>query len=334
MSPFVSIIVPCFNEERTIGFLLDAILRQTYPIDDIEVLIADGMSTDATRDIVKGFKREYPDLHVRLVDNPKRVIPAALNRAIEHSKGDILVRLDAHSMPARDYVERCVSVIKRTGAANVGGAWDIQPSEDDWIARAIAIAAAHPLGAGGARYRTGGEAGETDTVPFGAFPRTWLEKVGRFDEELETNEDYEYNVRLKQAGGVIYFDPEIRSTYYARPDLISLGKQYARYGFWKARMLKRFPSSLRWRQAIPPLFICAIIFLAMCGFLLKPAWWLLGIVLGIYLAVTCVAGLISGLHRRDLFAAIGVPLAFWVMHFAWGGAFLWSVFRGLIRRYH
>ncbi|MEJ2606517.1 MAG: glycosyltransferase family 2 protein [Anaerolineales bacterium] len=245
MSTFVSIIVPCFNEERTIGFLLESIFHQSYPLDNIEVIIADGISTDGTRQIVEAFKAEHPKLSIRLIDNPKRIIPAALNRAIEHAKGDVLIRLDAHSVPADDYVERCVSTIMRTGAANVGGVWEIKPSGDHWMARAIAIAAGHPLGAGDARYRTGGEAGATDTVPFGCFPRDWIERVGFFEEELETNEDYEFNVRLKQAGGVVFFDPAIRSIYYARPDLISLGKQYARYGYWKARMLIRFPSSLR-----------------------------------------------------------------------------------------
>lgn len=334
MPSHVSVIVPCFNEERTIGFLLESILRQSYPIEEIEVIVADGMSKDGTRDKVEAFAQKHPTLRVRLIDNPKRIIPAALNRAVGHAKGDILVRLDAHSVPADDYIERCVSTIERTGAANVGGVWEIQPSGDRWMARAIAIAAAHPLGAGGARYRTGGEAGATDTVPFGAFPREWIERVGFFEEELETNEDYEFNVRLRQAGGVIYFDPEIRSTYFARPDLISLGKQYARYGYWKARMLRRFPSSLRWRQAIPPLFVCAIIMLAALGFLFNPAWWILGGVFGLYVVITCIAGLISGVRKRDLFAAVSVPLAFWVMHFAWGGAFLWSVLRGLRRRYH
>src|SRR3989304_7761914 len=120
------------------------------------------------------------------------------------------------------------------------------------MARPIAAAASPPLGAGDAGYRVGSQAGEVDTVPFGAFRREWLERVGGYDESLQTNEDYELNVRLRRAGGKIWFDPSIRSVYYARSDLAQLWRQYYRYGFWKARMLLRYPGSIRWRPALPP----------------------------------------------------------------------------------
>lgn len=325
MNPKVSIIVPCYNEEGTISLLLEAIYGQSYDRSAMEVVIADGMSTDDTRVRIEEFISGHPDLLVRVVENEKRKIPAGLNRAIEYAEGDILVRLDAHSAPDREYIARCEAAIERTSAANVGGVWEIKPSGDHWVSRGIAAAAGHPLGAGGARYRSGGEPGEVDTVPFGAFPRRWIEKAGPFEEDLETNEDYEYNVRLKRAGGVIYFDPEIRSTYYARPDVISLARQYARYGFWKARMLWRYPSSVRWRQAIPPVFVSAVIVLGLLGFVIESAWWLLAGVLGTYFVITCIAGCISALRSKDLGLVIGLPLALWTMHFCWGGAFIWSM---------
>ena len=325
MNPEVSIIVPCFNEEDTISLLLEAIYGQSFDRSALEVVIADGMSTDDTRVRIEEFVSEHPDLLVRVVENEKRKIPAGLNRAIENAGGDILIRLDAHSAPDREYIARCVAAIERTSAANVGGIWEIRSSSDHWMPRAIAAAAAHPLGAGGVRYRSGGKAGEVDTVPFGAFPRRWIEKVGPFEEALETNEDYEYNVRLKRAGGVIYFDPEIRSIYYARPDIISLGRQYARYGFWKARMLLQYPSSLRWRQAIPPMFVGAVIILGLLGFIFQPAWWLLACVLGTYFVMTCIAGCISAIRKEDPGLVIGLPFALWTMHFYWGGAFIWGM---------
>jgi succinoglycan biosynthesis protein ExoA len=321
----VSIIVPCYNEARTIGLLLEAIYAQTHPRDGIEVIIADGMSTDGTRQAIEAFTVEHPSLSIRVVDNPKRIIPAALNRAIAAAGGDVIVRLDAHSVPRPDYVERCVDALARTGAANAGGVWDIQPSRPSWLGRAVAAAASHPLGAGGARYRTGGEAGEVDTVPFGAFQRTWLERVGPFDETLLTNEDYEFNVRIRQAGGVVWFDPAIQSTYFARGDLRSLARQYARYGYWKAKMAARYPGSLRWRQMLPPLFVLALLVCAFIAFFWKPAGILFGVQWGLYGAATLLAGLWEAIVRRDPALVIGFPLALWVMHFSWGGAFLWGL---------
>jgi len=151
--PRVSIIIPCYNEEATIEGLLEALRAQTYPLEQLEVVIADGMSEDGTRERIARFAERHPELAVRMVDNPKRIIPAALNRAIEAARGQVVIRMDAHSIPATDYVAKCLEVLEETGAANVGGVWDIQPGAESWIARGIAAAAAHPIGAGGARYR-------------------------------------------------------------------------------------------------------------------------------------------------------------------------------------
>jgi hypothetical protein len=236
-------------------------------------------------------------------------------------------------VPASDYVERCVATLERTAAANVGGVWEIHPSADTWIARTIAAAAAHRLGAGDARYRTGGPEGAVDTVPFGAFDREWLERVGPFNENLLTNEDYEYNLRLRQAGGVIWFDPSIRSTYFARGTLRELARQYLRYGYWKGQMLKRHPSSLRWRQALPPLFVLGI---ALFGALAPFAEWariLLLLQLGLYLVTTVGAGLLQAVRLRDHGLALGMPLALWTMHFSWGAAFWAGLGVGLGRRF-
>ena len=143
--PLVSIIVPCFNEEKTIRLLLDALHAQTYPHQAMEVIIADGMSSDGTRKQVSAFQDECPKLQVRVIDNPQRTIPAALNRAIETAEGEIIVRLDAHSVPRPDYVARCVEALEAGQGDNVGGVWEIQPQGDSWQARSIAAAAAHPL---------------------------------------------------------------------------------------------------------------------------------------------------------------------------------------------
>ena len=263
----VSIIVPCLNEEATIEFLLDAIRGQNFPLDQMEVVIADGMSKDRTREHIEAYQNKYPEIKIILVDNPKKIIPAGLNCAIKASNGEYIVRLDGHSIPDPDYVQKCVELLKAATGDNVGGLWIIQPPTGHWVARSIAVAAAHPIGVGDARYRYGQTAGYADTVPFGSFKRELFDKIGLFNEDLKTNEDYELNVRIQEAGGRIWFDPQIRSVYFSRSDFASLTKQYFRYGFWKLQMLTSFPKTLRWRQALPPLFVLALIFLLFTRFI-------------------------------------------------------------------
>ena len=322
--------VPCLNEEATIGHLLEALRDQSWPMDQSEVIVVDGQSEDGTREVVAEFASQHIEMTVRVVDNPARSIPRGLNLGISAATGRFIIRLDAHSVPAPDYVERCVAALERTAAANVGGVWDIQPSADTWIARAIAAAAAHPLGAGDARYRTGGPEGQVDTVPFGAFDREWLERIGPFNENLLTNEDYEYNLRLRQAGGVIWFDPSIRSTYFARGTLRELARQYLRYGYWKGRMLKKHPGSLRWRQALPPLFVLVLALLAVLAPFVEWARILLLLQLGLYIATTAGAGLMQAAGLRDLGLALGMSLALWTMHLSWGAAFWAGLGAGLL----
>jgi glycosyltransferase involved in cell wall biosynthesis len=326
MTPRVSVVIPCFNERKTIARVLQAVHDQTHPLDDLEVIVADGMSDDGTRDLVAEFAHAHPRLEVRIVDNPARSIPAALNRAIRSARGSVVLRIDAHALPYPDYVARSLAALERTGAANAGGLWEIRPAEPTWIARSIAAAAGHPLGAGDARYRTAGREGEADTVPFGAFRREWLERVGLFDEGLLTNEDYELNTRLRKAGGKVWFDPSIRTVYFARPDLRALARQYWRYGFWKSRMLRRNVGTLRWRQALPPLFVFSTMALVIAGFPWRPAWALLGVQWAVYGLVTLGIGAVQAIARRDLPLTLGFPLAIWTMHLSWGAAFLWGTF--------
>ena len=332
MKLIVSLIVPCYNEELTIGLLLDAILRQTYPVEDIQVIIADGQSTDGTRDVIERFSQANPSLNIQIVENPNRIIPSGLNAALDHAQGEVIIRLDAHSIPHPDYVEKCLEVIEKTNAANVGGVWEIKPATDKWAARAIACAASNPLGAGDARYRFGGTAGEVETVPFGAFQKVWMERVGRFDETLLTNEDYEYNYRIRQSGGSIWYDPSIRSIYFARRDFFSLVKQYFRYGYWKAVMLSRNPASLRWRQALPVLFVFGIIILGLLSIWSMWARLLFSGYLGLYLVITLLTGIVEAVRNKDIGLVLGFPLALWTMHLSWGFAFIWAILSRVIWR--
>jgi len=323
--PNVSIIIPCFNEQTTIRSLLEAIDQQTYCRDLMEVVIADGMSTDRTRVEIAAFQAQHPELTVKVIDNPKRNIPSALNRGIAAASGEYIIRLDGHSQPQKDYVARCLAGLQAGFGANVGGVWEIRPGGKSWIARGIAAAAAHPFGVGDARYRYATEAGETDTVPFGAFRRSLALDIGGYDETLLTNEDYEFNVRIRQSGGRIWLDPNIRSAYFSRRSLRELARQYLRYGYWKGQMLRRYPRTLRWRQAVPPLFVFSLLCLGLLGWLNPLAWYALALEAGVYTAALLMTATSSALKKRDASLVLSIPLAITVMHISWGAALLWSL---------
>lgn len=323
--PVVSIIVPIYNEEKTVEFLLDAIYGQTFPVSQTEVILADGNSEDQTHLKIENWQQEHPDLRVQMIQNQKRIIPAGLNLAIQAAAGEFIIRLDAHCIPAKDYVERCVSSLQADKGDNVGGRWEIHPGSKNWIARSIAQAASSPLGVGDAKYRYSKEPGYVDTVPFGTFRKTTLIRLGGYDESLLTNEDYDLNVRIRRAGGKIWFDPQIRCIYFSRPDLISLSKQYWRYGYWKLRMLKKEPKSLRIRQLIPPLFVLSIPVLMIGQLFIRSFVTVLSLELIAYIMGLLFVAIRTAGKEDDLAIFWGMPPAIIVMHFCWGGGFVWSL---------
>ncbi len=328
----VSVIVPCYNEEKTIGLLLDAVYRQNFPRPEMEVIIADGRSSDRTLDVISGYAAAHPDLAIRVVENPRRNIPAALNTAIRAAQGEIIVRLDAHCVPDADYVARCASDLEAGCGENVGGVWQIRPGGEGWIARSIASAAAHPLGVGDALYRYATSPGQVDTVPFGAFRRATVDKIGFFDENLLTNEDYEFNARIRQGGGKVWLDPAIRSVYFARSSLAALSLQYFRYGYWKYRMLRRYPQTLRWRQALPPLFVASLVLLGGFSIFWDLARIALACEIGLYALVLILVGIQQSLKSKHANLLAGIPLAILTMHVSWGWGFLASMVQSILSR--
>jgi len=327
----VSVIIPCYNEEATIEELLSALLAQTYPINLMEVIIADGMSTDRTREKIAAFKAGHPQLTINVVDNHQRTIPAALNQAIQASTGEVLSRMDAHAIPAPDYIEKCLGALNAGLGENVGGVINIRAGSDAWIGRAIAVATAHPLGVGDAHYRTATKAGITDTVAFGTYRRDLVKSIGGYDESLRINEDYEFNTRVRRSGGKIWVDPAIRVGYYSRPDLSSLARQYFLYGYWKYKMLRRHPDSLRWRQALPPVFVSGILMLSLLSTFWTPARILLAGVASLYLAILVAGSIQPAIQQKRSSLIPGVPLAIMTMHFSWGSGFLWSMLKSLVK---
>lgn len=329
--PFISVIIPCYNEETTIRKLLEALHSQTYPLSKMEVVISDGFSTDRTREVIAEFQKEQADLSVRVVENKARTIPSGVNQAIRESRGEIIVRLDAHSMPIPEYVERCVKAHQTGMGDNVGGVWDIQPGAETWIAKSISFAAAHPLGVGDAMYRLNAKPGAVDTVPFGSFRRSLIERIGAFDETLLANEDYEFNTRVRESGGVVWLEPSIRSVYFSRSTLGRLAVQYWRYGFWKLKMLKRYPHTLRWRQALPPVFVFILFLLIVLSLEWQFAQVMLALQLFAYFFVLGLAGLQLAIKKRKGFLLWGLPLAIATMHITWGAGFLWSGIMSLFK---
>ena len=238
------------------------------------------------------------------------------------------MRLDAHSIPLPDYVERAVSALESGKGTNVGGTWEIRAGARTWMADSIAAAAAHPLGAGDASYRLNPQAGAVDTVPFGCFRRELIEKIGGFDEGLLTNEDYEFNARIRKAGGTVWLEPGIRSVYFARASLDQLARQYWRYGFWKWQMLRRYPQTARLRQILPPVFMLSLVGLSVLSLWLHAASKVLMAEVSVYAAALILAGLHLTIRKRKPYHLAGFPLAIAVMHFAWAAGFLWSMIAG------
>jgi len=328
----VSVIVPCYNEQKTIRYLLEALASQTFPISQMEIIIADGMSTDSTREVITEFSRNTTKLDIKIIDNQKRTIPSGLNTAIRNARGRYIVRLDAHSMPDQHYVKYCVQALENELGENVGGVWIIKPGADGKIARAIAVAASHPFAVGDAKYRYTDEPGYVDTVPFGSFNKNLIDLIGFFDETLLTNEDYEFNTRIIQSGGKIWLDPKIRSVYIARDSIKGLFNQYKRYGYWKAIMLQKYPKSIRFRQAIPPFFVLSLIIFSIFAIFNVLARWILFIELSLYLILLVSIGIQVAFKNKDIGLLFTTPLVIATMHFAWGSAFIWSTIKASVKK--
>lgn len=253
--PPIIIILPIRNESRHIARTLESILAQDYPAEQMDILVVDGMSNDGTRQIVSEFAQRESRVH--LLDNPQRIVPTAMNKGIRAARGAIIVRVDGHTVIERDYVRRCVEALSTTGADNVGG--PMRAASDTWIGKAIVLATSSPFGVGGARFHYAETPGWVDTVYMGAYRREVFERIGLFDEELVRNQDDEFNFRLTQAGGKIWLDPQIRSTYFSRSTLRGLWKQYFEYGLWKVRVIQKHRRPASWRHLVPAAFVLALL---------------------------------------------------------------------------
>ncbi|MGD8627304.1 MAG: glycosyltransferase family 2 protein, partial [Anaerolineae bacterium] len=254
-TPFVSLIMPIRNEAGFIRRSLGAVLAQDYPTHRLEILVVDGLSDDGTRQTVQEMLSGRPN--GRLLDNPGRIVPTAMNLGLAKARGEVIVRVDGHTIIAPDYVTRCVESLARTGADCVGG--PMRAVGDTPLGQAVALATSHPFGVGGSRFHYATEPQEVHTVYLGCWPCQVLQEVGGFDPEMVRNQDDELSYRLRASGGRIWLDPQIHSTYHTRANLQKLGRQYFQYGLWKVRVFQKVPGSAQPSHWAPPLFALAVL---------------------------------------------------------------------------
>ncbi len=324
----VSVVIPCYNEANFIRKVLENLADQ-YDSSRYEIIVVDGRSEDRTRDEIEAFKSTRPELPVVLVDNPARNIPVALNLGIAAARGEIIARMDAHAVPSEGYVRRCVEVLSQEDAGVVGMPCHVLAGADTMLARAIASAVSHPFGIGDAKYRLSkGVALQeaVDTVAFSCFRKSLWQELGGFNESLLTNEDYDFNYRVRRCGQQVILDRSGHCDYFARTTLRELAAQYFRYGHWKAQMVKLHPRSIRMRHSIAPAFVASLVVLALAGLVWQVARWLLLVELSVYLLLALGAGWQAARKTGDLGMTLLMPVVFATIHLTWGVSFIRGLF--------
>lgn len=323
VTPFVSVIVPCFNEAPFLGACLDSILDTRYPAGRMEVLVADGRSEDGTRALIERYAAL--DARVRCVDNPERTTPIALNRAIAASRGEIVMRLDAHATMARDYIPLAVEYLKTSGADSVGGSMRTLAQGNGPFAEPIRIVLTHGFGVGNSRFRTGVATPQwVDTVFGGCWRREVFDRVGLFNEKLDRSQDIEFSQRLRRSGGKILLAPNMEAHYYARATLAGFWRQNWSNGVW-AILPFAYASGIpvRWRHLVPLAFVTALLVTAFAGgfaYVAAP-----------YLLLSFAASFHAAWKERQARLAVLLPITFASLHLAYGAGSLWGAFRVLGR---
>ncbi len=324
--PRVTVVMPVRNEERYVERSLGSVLAQDYPEERMEVLIADGMSSDRTRELVAKIAAGRD---VRILDNPRGIVSTGLNLAFVEATGEVVVRVDGHCEIGPGHVRAAVEALADGTYAGVGGPLETVGETD--AARAVAAAMSSRLGVGGAPFRTGCDRPVVaDTVPFPAYPRAVLMEAGPYDEELVRNQDDEYNYRLRRAGRRLLLLPGMRSRYFSRSRLRSLASQYFQYGYWKVRVMQKHPWQMRWRQLAPPALVAALAAGALAATWSVLAAWGLGALVGIYMVAAVVAAVPAG-RGLGWRGRVLLPFVFPILHLAYGSGFWVGLVRFALR---
>ena len=296
-------------------------LEQDYPRELMEVIVIDGMSTDATREIVAEIAKT--DTRVRLLDNPKQIAPTALNIGTRESKGEIVIRVDGHCEIARDYVSRCVAHLENGEADGVGG--PIETIGEGFVAKAIAVAMSSKFGVGGSAFRTIDDQNIlVDTIAFPAYRRSVIETAGGYDEEMVRNQDDEYNFRLRKMGFKLLLASDVRSRYHSRATVRKMISQFAQYGFWKVRVLQKHPRQMSLRHFIPSIFVFVLLVSLFLSLFIYFAWWFFFVSLGSYVLANLACSLIVGKREGLKYVAI-LPFVYLSIHLSYGFGMLFGL---------
>lgn len=317
----VSVVMPVYNEEKYIDKCVRSLLEQDYPKENMEWIFVDGQSGDATVRILDDYAKKYPNL-IRVYDNPHKIVPYAMNIGIAHARGNYIVRLDAHADYASDYISKCVHYLETTDAENVGGLADTKSS--GFVGNAIAKMLSSKFGVGNSQFRTDGESGYVDTVPFGAFRREVFTKYGGYDERLVRNQDNEMNYRIRKNGGKIYLSRDIRLSYYCRDTIKGIAQMALKNGMWNVITMKLCPGAMGIRHFIPLAFVMSLAGLGILSFLHPFFAWTLAAELTLYLALDM---LFSGRQAASFKEWLLLLLLFPIFHIAYG----WGSIKGLCK---
>jgi glycosyltransferase involved in cell wall biosynthesis len=321
MQPKVSIVIPCRNEERYIAACVDSMLQQDYP--NLEILVCDGMSDDGTR----GVLEKYADNpKVRVLDNPARVTPIALNLGIQNAIGEIIIIFGAHATMHEDYVLKSVETFFGDQSIGCVGGMLNQINENAEAA-VISIAMSSAFGVGNAHFRTGTKFGYVDTVAFGAYKREVFETVGLFDEQLVRNQDDEFNFRVLKGGFKIYLNREIKADYYVRGDFQKLWRQYYQYGYWKVYVNRKHKTVTTYRQVVPALMVFCFVSTIVLSLFYPEVWnvFALGVIVYLIAAIHFAHENVS--FNKTIF---GVIKSFFVLHFSYGTGYIKGIFDFLV----
>lgn len=322
MSDFVSVLIPVRNEEKFIKKCIDSLLNQTVSQNTYELLIIDGQSDDRTREIVQEYMEEYDNL--RLLDNPKRIAPTAMNIGIKEAKGDIIIRVDGHSFVSPNFIEMNLKALHETDAGCVGG--PITTIASDETAEAISLAMSSPFGVGNALFRYSDKPCYVDTLAFGAYKKEIFEEIGLFDEELVRNQDDELNYRLIKSGRKIYLTPAIQSYYYSRSSFKKLFKQYFQYGYWKVRVIQKHKKPASLRHLVPATFVLSLLIPLILSLFYKPFIYISLFIFLLYLTVSLIFS-IKICKKNGFKYLFKLPIIFFILHFSYGIGFLRGIFK-------
>jgi glycosyltransferase involved in cell wall biosynthesis len=331
-SEFISIIIPCRNEERFIGQCLDSVIANNYPKDGLEILVVDGMSQDGTRRIVAAYAERYP--FIRLIENPKNITPVGLNIGIARAKGDIIIWMSAHNRYENSYISRSVESLHKYAADNVGGVIIALPREESLIGRAIVTCLSNRFGVGNSYFRVHpSEPKWVDTVFGGCYRRDVFSRVGLFNENLVRGQDLEFNLRLKKAGGRTLLLPSIVSYYYARSDMKSFLKHNWINGVWAILpFLYSDIMPVSWRHLVPLVFVLGLFGSAGLALVWPFGLWAFVAIGGAYAGLNLAASAQVAVREKDFRDLFVMPAVFAALHIVYGLGSLWGLVRAMISR--